>query len=114
MTYASGICEHCGEKKEHHHTIEVEDGIYAHVCDGMNSTAFLDSGVERVRDNAEGVLRAAQEFKDYVHSNAELRMNLMDGYFVRFNALESAISKSIGGEGEATTGVKEQRANERE
>lgn len=105
MTYESGICFHCGKLKGEHDNEVIS--FDAPMCPYSNHQTFEDSGLKRVRDNAEEVLRAAQEVASKIHPSYSNRRVSDEGWSA-LDELRAAISKSIGGgEGEATTRVKE-------
>lgn len=90
MNYESGVCFHCGKKKEEHSELVFcrdEDGA----VDYLDGTTFQDSGLKKVRDNAENVLSAAEA----VLPLYQFGLPIDEKDEAKFKALEAAIAQSL-------------------
>lgn len=94
MSFESGKCYYCGNKKAEHVTVDIESDLYVCVCeDGQHE--FTDSGLNRVRDNSVQLLEAAKAYRDFDYANCEVRPMYAAEYFDKLKALDAAISNCI-------------------
>lgn len=96
MTHLTGICIHCGKKKEEH-IPSIWEGELLYCSADPDTVRFHDSGQARLEDNAEELLRAASEVCE-LPKEVTIKTNgpYIKVHIDQFTELQNVISKIYG------------------